>query len=93
MTDKELTIWEHLDSVMRVLTSKEMGAWLYRRDKRVLVTELEKIKAEIKTNRDEWIKGQDAEWHTYDRCIYIIDNYIAELKGEINELERRQSNR
>ena len=46
------------------------------------IEELEKIKAEIKANRDEWIKGQDAEWHTYDRCLYIIDNRISELKGE-----------
>ena len=47
-----------------------------------LEKELEDIKAEIKTNCDEWIKGQDAEWHTYDRCLYIIDNHISELKGE-----------
>lgn len=46
------------------------------------IEELEKIKDEIKANRDEWIKGKDAEWHTYDRCIYIIDKHIAELKGE-----------
>lgn len=50
--------------------------------KETFIKELEKIKEEIKTNRDEWIKGQDAEWHTYDRCIYIIDNHIEELKGE-----------
>ena len=46
------------------------------------IEELEKIRAEIKTNRDEWIKGQDAEWHTYDRCIAIIDKHISELKKE-----------
>ena len=39
---------------------------------------IEDIKAEIKANRDEWIKGQDAEWHTYDRCLFIIDKYKAE---------------
>ena len=39
---------------------------------------LDKIRAEIKDNRDEWIRGQDAEWHTYDRCLQIIDKYKAE---------------
>ena len=41
---------------------------------------LEDIKAEITRNRDEWIKGQDAEWHTYDRCLEILDKYIKENK-------------
>ncbi len=41
--------------------------------------ELEKIREENKTNRDEWIKGEDAEWSTYDKCISIIDKY---KKGE-----------
>lgn len=39
---------------------------------------LDKIRAEIKDNRDDWIKGQDPEWHAYDRCLYIIDKYKAE---------------
>lgn len=46
------------------------------------IKELEKIKEEIKSKRDEWIKGQDAEWHTYDRCLNIVDKHIAKLKGE-----------
>lgn len=33
MTDQELNIWERQDNVLKVLTSKEFGAWLYRRDK------------------------------------------------------------
>ncbi len=33
------------------------------------------IRDEIQSNRDEWIKGEDPEWHTYDRCLYIIDKY------------------
>ncbi|MBO7733877.1 MAG: hypothetical protein J6S67_15040 [Methanobrevibacter sp.] len=41
-----------------------------------LEEELGKIKEEFTTNRDKWIKGSDAEWHTYDRCISIIDNHI-----------------
>lgn len=47
-----------------------------------LSEELEKIKKIIKSKRDEWIKGQDAEWHTYDRCLGIIENYISEMKGD-----------
>jgi len=39
---------------------------------------LEKIRKEIEENRDEWLKGQDPEWHAYDRCIAIIDRHIAE---------------
>ena len=39
---------------------------------------LDKIRAEIELNRNEWIKGKDAEWHTYDRCLFIIDKYKAE---------------
>ena len=39
---------------------------------------LDKIRAEIELNRNEWIKGKDAEWHTYDRCLFIIDKYTAE---------------
>ena len=54
----------------------------YKQAERDFIKELEKIRKEIKTNRDEWIKGQDAEWHTYDRCIYVIDEHIAKMKGE-----------
>ena len=39
---------------------------------------LDKIRAEIKDNRDEWIKGQDPEWHAYERCLAIIDKYREE---------------
>ena len=39
---------------------------------------LDKIRAEIELNRNEWIKGKDAEWHTYDRCLFIIDKHRAE---------------
>lgn len=43
---------------------------------------LDKIRAEIKDNRDEWIRGQDPEWHTYDRCLQIIDKHKAESEEE-----------
>lgn len=39
---------------------------------------LNKIRAEIEDNRDEWIEGQDAEWSVYNRCLRIIDKYKAE---------------
>ena len=39
---------------------------------------LDKIRAEIEANRNEWIKGNDPEWHTYDRCLSIIDKYRGE---------------
>ena len=45
---------------------------------------LDKIRAEIELNRNEWIKGKDAEWHTYDRCLFIIDKYKAESEGNNN---------
>ena len=59
--------------------------YLFKLCKLGTIAKLEKIKAEIKTNRDEWIKGQDAEWYTYDRCLCIIEKHISELKG--NEYE------
>lgn len=46
------------------------------------IVELKKIKEIFKSNRDEWIKGQDAEWHTYDKCLCIIDNELSELEGD-----------
>ena len=85
MTDKELTIWEHLDSVIRVLTSKEMGAWLYRRDKRVLETELEKIKAEVDKKYDELYvidEFTNGEASAYAKILEIVNEHMDELKGE-----------
>ena len=39
---------------------------------------LDKIREEIEDTRDGWIKGQDPEWHSYNRCLQIIDKYKAE---------------
>ena len=50
------------------------------------MTVLEKIRKEIEQNRDEWIKGQDAEWHTYNRCLGIIDKY-AEQESDIGGVD------
>ena len=60
------------------MTNKEMSIWCSIVNNEINYT-LEEIKDEIKLNRDEWIKGQDAEWSTYDKCISIIDKY---KKGE-----------
>lgn len=51
-------------------------------NKHAKVEELEKVKAEITSNRDEWIKGKDAEWYAFDKCVCIIENHISKLKGE-----------
>ena len=47
-----------------------------RADRDRLQNAIDKIRAEIQSNRDEWIKGSDPEWHTYDRCLCIIDKHI-----------------
>ena len=49
MTDKEITEWEHRPDVIRVLTCYEMGAWLHRRDERLLSERIAE-----KTGRWEW---------------------------------------
>ena len=41
---------------------------------------LDKIVAEVQSNRDDWIKGLDPEWHAYDRCLGIIDKYRKETE-------------
>lgn len=46
------------------------------------IAELKKIKEIIKSNRDEWIKGQDYEWNAYNKCMCIINNELSELEGD-----------
>ena len=74
-TDEDLNDWQMFPENKRVLTSNGFGAWLLRRDERKgnrdLITELEKIKAEM--------LGQKM-FYTPD--IEIIDKHIKELKGE-----------
>ena len=80
MTDSELTIWEHLDSVIRVLTSKEMGVWLYRRDKKILETELEKIKTEIDALYEVYEPYFKERLVIKSDVIQILDKHIKENK-------------
>ena len=76
MTEEELTNWEHRPDVIRVLTSYEMGAWLHRRDKRLL----QEIGAEIerKANSGQW---SEATIYGMQKSIAIIDKY----RGDKNE--------
>lgn len=79
---KDLWRYEHSEfSEKEIREALEKGIKALENQK-TIIDELEKIREEIKTHRDEWIKGQDAEWHTYDRCLVIIENHISELKGE-----------
>jgi len=84
MTKKEekvLDMWEHSPGVIEVLTSYGMGAWLHRRDKRVINEILDKIKAEIKR------EYKDEPEHPYGqglrRALQIIEKHRAE--SEDNE--------
>ena len=76
MTDSELTEWEHRDNVISVLITKEMGAWLHRRDKRVLVVELEKVKKKLILKLSEKFDFGITE------ALNILDEELSELKGE-----------
>lgn len=51
---------------------------IHNENESVPIEVLDKIRAEIESNRNEWIKGKDPEWHTYDRCLSIIDKYRGE---------------
>lgn len=44
-------------------------------DRTPTACDIEVIRAEIERNREEWIKGTDPEWSTYDRCLWIIDKH------------------
>lgn len=63
---------------MSIQALEDLESEEYERGKNSQELVLDKIRAEIKDNRDEWIKGQDPEWHTYNRCLQIIDKYKTE---------------
>lgn len=76
MTEKELTDWEHRSDVIKILTSYEMGAWLHRRDKRLL----QEIWDEIDAHRSKLKIMADDDWYAgkirgYDCAIEIVDRY------------------
>lgn len=70
MTDIALTEWEHQPHVLDVLTSREMGEWLGRRDNRLL----QEIRQEIAENGNSDINTQVV--------LHIIDKYIKEIADE-----------
>ena len=89
MTDKELTEWEHQPHVLNVLISREMGAWLGRRDSRLL----QEIRQEIENNMESIIGKYDANTPEHNRpshkiernngrkeCLAIIDKHIKEIE-------------
>lgn len=94
MTDIALTEWEHQPHVLDVLTSREMGAWLERRDKRRDSRILQEIRQEIESNMETITGTYDASTPEYNRpshkiernfgrkeCIAIIDKHIKEIEG------------
>lgn len=89
MTDIALTEWEHQPHVLDVLTSREMGAWLGRRDSRLL----QKIRQEIESNMETITGTYDASTPEYNmpshkiernlgrkECIAIIGKHIKEIE-------------
>lgn len=86
MTDKELTEWEHQSHVITVLTSREMGAWLGRRDNRLL-QEIRQEIADIPIPYDDkdTLEHQYGEGLIRDAVIEIIDKHIPEIERSDTE--------
>lgn len=67
ISDMELSLWEKLPDVSKVLCSKKMGAWLLRRDKN---KEAQK-KAD---NTAYWIRLHDCNhWYKCSECYSESD--------------------
>lgn len=74
--DDELTEWITKDAVRTGKMLKAFSELFIKKiDNAPTVCDIEEIRAEIERNRDEWIKGTDPEWSTYDRCLWIIDKH------------------
>lgn len=79
MTDIALTEWEHQPHVLNVLTSREMGAWLERRDSRIL----QEIRQEIADFEEEVFHEPNTDYKAYASVRYcrdIIDKHIKEIE-------------
>ena len=72
--EEALNTWEHSRGVIEVLTSNPMGAWLHRRDKRVIDGTLNKIKAEI-----EQLRLHKAEFLTSDNKVCIDSQAVLDI--------------
>lgn len=77
MTDKELTEWEHQPLVLNVLTSREMGAWLGRRDSRRDSRLLQEIRQEMAKSKYNH-RGEYNRELAFNICLQIIDSKIKE---------------
>ena len=78
MTDIELTEWEHQPHVLNVLTSREMGAWLGRRDSRIF----QEIRSEIECRfKDEGHYPLFSINRATRIVNEIIDKHIKEIEG------------
>lgn len=80
MTDITLTEWEHQPHVLNVLTSREMGAWLGRRDSRIL----QEIRQEIEIQKKGFPPSADY-YKAINRSLDIIDKHIKEIEGSDTE--------
>lgn len=83
MTDIALTEWEHQPHVLDVLTSREIGAWLERRDKRRDSRILQEIRQEIEQER--WCDkdtriSKNANSSGIEVALAIIDKHIKEIE-------------
>ena len=82
MSEEELTEWEHRPDVIRVLTCYEMGAWLHRRDCRLM----KEIRQQIDDRRERLKPLSSDDWYAgkirgYDCTIEIISERIGESEG------------
>ena len=77
--EEALNIWAHSKGVIEVLTSYEMGAWLHRRDKRVINDILNKIRAEIEQAAFKDVNG--SKYIFVNRVNQIIAKHREESNG------------
>ena len=65
MNDEELNAWERQPDILKVLTSKEMGAWLHRRESRLLDEIFKKI--------------EGIEPYDYPRCMRTLEMTLCKV--------------
>lgn len=80
MTDEELNVWERQPNVCRVLISREMGAWLKRRDEnkakqQPTVCDIEQIRAEI----EDLDRYYDNDYFSTNNCPMYKCNEVLQI--------------
>ena len=79
MTEEELTEWEHRPNIIKVLISYEMGAWLSRRDDRLL----DRIQAEIDEKVHHFLTLHNTQRvEGLEDALNIIGKYKAESEDK-----------